>query len=108
MKGKRCRQKHMLNLPGWQDVSIVDVLDERLDLGLPLDGLLVHGAGDLTWGNINPSHQSMRELLVAGAIIYSLDDYGFLSSVAPRQDHYDLPRLDATRRKREKTVSHSL
>ncbi len=51
-------------VPGGEEVVVVDVLDKWLALGPPLDLLLRHSLGHLQGVPLNASHQSVSELLV--------------------------------------------
>ena len=69
---------------GGHDVVVVDVLEERLDLGALDDLLLGHALGHLERGALDAGDEAVAELTVFGAIIEGLDDDGLLAGEAER------------------------
>mmetsp|Transcript_1674 Transcript_1674/g.3583 ORF Transcript_1674/g.3583 Transcript_1674/m.3583 type:complete len:104 (-) Transcript_1674:99-410(-) len=65
----------------------VDVFDERLHGARPLfDLLLGHAAGDFAGPAGNSGNEAVGKALVVVSIFVSLDDNGFLASVAASKD----------------------
>lgn len=69
------------SVSGWQQVVVVDNLDERLDLGSLGDLFSTLSLGDLQWVSLNTSDQGVAEWVRLGTLIVWLDDHNLLTSV---------------------------
>lgn len=66
---------------GWQQVVVVDNLDEWLNLGSLGNLLGTLSLGNLQWVSFNTGNQSVTEWVRLGTVIMWLDDNDLLTSV---------------------------
>lgn len=69
------------SVSSWQQVVVVDDLDERLDLGSLGNLLSTLSLGDLQWVSFNTGNQSMTEWVRLGTFVMWLDDHNLLTGV---------------------------
>lgn len=65
---------------GWEDMVVVHELDEWLEGRLSGNLLLGHLLGDLQWGSLNTSDESVWECFTLLSIVKSLNNDGLLTS----------------------------
>jgi hypothetical protein len=87
------------NITGGENVTDIDILDERLHgLGSLFNLLLAHGAGDLSWATCKSSDEAVGELLVAVSFLEGLNYNSLLSSMSSSKDNYNFSRFYTLRR----------
>lgn len=88
-------QVHINLVTSGEDVTNIDVLNERLHGTAPLLNLLLgHTAGDLTWSTGNTGNKAVGETLVVISVLNVLDDNGLLTGVTASKDDDNFSRFD--------------
>lgn len=75
------------SVSGWQQVVVVDDLDERLDLGSLSDLLSTVLLGNLQWVSFNTGNKSVTEWVCLGTFIVRLNDNNLLTGVTTTDDN---------------------
>ncbi len=97
--GQEILREHLLQVEvhrvsGGHDVSVVVGLDEGLDAGSLLKGLLTHTGDNLTGVSVNASNDGVAVLALALGVIRSLDDDGLAAGESATEDNNNLTGLE--------------